>query len=103
MTPELTSFQRKYLRGLAHSLKAVILVGQKGVTDLVLRALNEALCHHELVKIKFIEDKAKVEKRSLAETLQRAASAELVGMIGHTAILYRQHPDSQKRKIHLPQ
>lgn len=102
MKPILNGFQRKYLRGLAHPLKSVVLIGQKGATDLVARALDEALNQHELVKIKFIEDKAKSEKKSLVEGLQKRTGAQLVGMIGHTAILYRRQADAEKRKIHLP-
>ena len=102
MMPQLSGFQRKYLKGLAHPRKAVVFVGQKGVTDLVVQALDEALNRHELVKIKFIEDKAKSEKKSLALGLQGATHAQLVGLIGHTAIFYRQHTDPEKRKIHIP-
>ena len=34
MMKKLKSFQRKYLRGLSHKLKTVVLIGQKGLTDI---------------------------------------------------------------------
>jgi RNA-binding protein len=94
--------QRKYLRGLAHGLKPVVLIGLKGATGAVTDALQGALEHHELVKIKFIESKDKADKTRMLEDLQRSTGAQLVGSLGHTAIFYRAHPDPEKRRIVLP-
>lgn len=102
MEEDLMGFQRKYLRGLAHHLKPVILVGQRGVTDMVIKALLDALDQHELIKIKFIEGKTKGEKQSMVETLLKGAQAQFVGMVGHTAILFKQNSDPRKRNISLP-
>ena len=99
---ELTGFERKYLRGLAHGQKPILLVGQKGMTESLAKALAEALESHELVKVKFIDDAAKENKKQLADRLRQAVDAHLVGMIGHTAIFYRAQTDPQKRKVILP-
>jgi RNA-binding protein len=99
---DLSSYQRKYLRGLAHSLKPVVLIGQKGLTNSLVEALDEALLAHELVKAKFIEDKDKAFKNQAIEQLKKATSAELVGLIGHTAIFFRQHPNPESRRISIP-
>ena len=56
---ELTSSQCKYLRGLAHKKKPVVQVGQKGMTDALVKALDDALETHELIKIKFVDYKEK--------------------------------------------
>lgn len=98
----LKGYQRKYLRGLAHSLKPIVLIGQKGVNNSVADSLDEALTKHELVKAKFIEDKDKDSKQRAIEWLERATKAVLVGQIGHTAIFYRPHPEPDKRQIVLP-
>lgn len=98
----LTSQARKYLRGLAHALKPIVLVGQKGATQSVSQSLDQALLKHELVKVKFIEGKAKELKRLKILELENATGASMVGMIGHTAIFYRPHPQPKKRKIKLP-
>ena len=60
----LYSFQKKYLRGLAHGLKPLVFVGQKGVTPALVDALNQALSDHELIKVKFIEFKEKDQKKT---------------------------------------
>ncbi len=104
MTQEqpLSGPQRKYLRGLAHDLKPVVLIGQKGTSQAVAKALDQALDVHELVKVKFVEDKEKETKQQKAAWLEKATGAHLVGQIGHTLIFYRPHTNSEKRKIVLP-
>lgn len=98
----LSSYQRKYLRGVAHGLKPVVLIGQKGLTTSLVDALDEALIAHELVKAKFIDDKDKAFKSEAIKTLTQATASELVGLIGHTAIFFRPHPDPDKRRITIP-
>ncbi len=100
VTP-LTSAQKKYLRGLGHSLKPVVYVGQKGMTHTLVRAMNAAFETHELVKIRFNEFKEKAEKNAVLAGIQKETGGQVCGMIGHTAILYRRNPDPEKRKIDL--
>lgn len=98
----LTGRARKYLRGLAHSLKPVVLVGQKGTSASVSQALEQALLKHELVKVKFVEGKTKHQKTIKISMLEKNTGATMVGMIGHIAIFYRPNPEADKRKITLP-
>ncbi len=98
----LKGFQKKYLRGLAHSLKPVVQIGKEGSTEGVTRAIDECLFRHELIKVKFTDFKEKDQKEELTEELTAKTGSELVGMIGHTAILYRRQTDPEKRKIALP-
>ena len=99
---KLTSTQTKYLRGIAHGLKPVVYVGQKGLTDALISSTEEAFARHELIKIKFIDFKGKKQKTEIAGALESRTESHLAGIIGHIAILYRQHPDPEKRKIILP-
>jgi RNA-binding protein len=99
---KLTSYQKKYLRGLAHNLKPVVFIGQKGMTDRVANSTDDALNAHELIKVKFNEFKKKIEKIQIAELIETGTGCQLVGIIGHVAIFYRQHSDPEKRKIKVP-
>jgi len=99
----LMGFQKKYLRGLAHDLKPVVLVGQNGVTEQVLRELDEALSRRELVKIKFLSVKDREEKALHLREIEKKSGGEAAGVIGHTAILYRKQREPEKRKIRLPE
>lgn len=92
--------ERTYLRGLAHHLKPVVFIGEQGVTDNVIQAASEALDTHELIKVKF--NSYKEQKKTLAQDIEERTQSEMVGMIGHIAIFYRQQPDEDKRKIQLP-
>ncbi len=98
----LSSFQTKYLRALAHSLKPVVLVGQKGISPSLLGSIREALNAHELIKIKFIDFKDRRQKAECLAEIERCTDSCLAGRIGHTAILYRPHPIPEKRKILVP-
>ncbi len=99
---DLTGYQRKFLRSLAHPLKPIVLIGSRGYTDAVVEALDAALLKHELVKVKFNDDKTKEFKTKTTAELERATQSQVVGMIGHTAIYYRPHPEPEKRKIAIP-
>jgi RNA-binding protein len=98
----LTSFQAKYLRGRAHRIKPVVLVGQKGITAPLLSSLREALNAHELIKVRFVDLKDRGAKAECLAEIERRTGSRLAGQIGHTAILYRPHPDPDKRRIALP-
>ena len=102
MEQQLKGSQRKYLRGLAHNLNPAAAVGQKGITDALLEEIEESLEASELIKIKFVEFKDKQSKKELVDEITKRTDAFVAGMIGHVAILYRQHPDPDKRKIRLP-
>ena len=95
----LSSAQRKKLRALAHHLDPVVYVGKHGVTEALLAAVTEALDAHELIKVKFNDFKS--EKKALSAQIAETSGAEIAGLIGNVMILYREHPDPEKRKIDL--
>jgi len=96
----LTGSQRKYLRGEAHHLKPLVMIGAKGVTTQLIGSVDLALKDHELIKIKFGEFKD--AKKEIAAEIATATKSELVGLIGNIAIFYRPCPQTEKRKIKLP-
>lgn len=95
---ELSSSQRKHLRGLAHSLKPIISVGKAGVSDPLRAEADLALDRHELIKVK-LQGCDRADRRLVAEELVRGLRANLAGLIGNVAILYRRHHDPEQRKI----
>ena len=95
--PKLLGFQRKFLRGLAHSYRAVVQVGQEGVTTAVVAAVRQALQDHELVKVRLHRPK---DKKAMAQQLATRTDAELCGLVGHQAILYR--PRAEDPTIEVP-
>ena len=99
---KLTSIQAKYLRGLAHALKPVVFVGQKGITPALVNSTVEAFQRHELIKVKFVDFKQKEHKKEIAAAIENKTNCRMAGMIGHIAIFYKPHTDPEKRKIVLP-
>ena len=99
---KLKGYQKKYLKGLVHGMKPLVFVGQKGLSPAVIKAVDESLEKHELIKIKFVDFKEKGRKEEIAGVIEKKTASELVGMIGHIAIFYRQHKDPEKRTVHVP-
>jgi RNA-binding protein len=92
MVTALSNSQKRYLRGLAHDLKPVLLVGAKGVTPGVLAELDVALEQHELIKVR-VSASDRDEREAWINALVEGSEAVLAGRIGHVAILYRQRKD----------
>ena len=97
----LSSLQRSYLRSQAHHLEPVVLIGKHGITDGTIESIDRVLETRELIKIKFREFKD--EKSSLSDKITELTNSQVIGVIGHTVIIFRQNPDSDKRQIHIPQ
>lgn len=95
----LSKKQIKFLRAKCHDLKAVIIMGQKGLTEEVLNEIEIALTHHELVKIKLSIDDRDLRKQTIAEIREKSHSQE-VQSIGKTVSIYRVNSD--KAIIELP-
>jgi len=99
MSTVLTPAQTRFLRGMAHGLRAMLQVGGKGVTDNLVAELDLALEHHELVKVK-VAAAEREERDAMIARLAEATGAALVQRIGHTAVFYR--PSRDHREIVLP-
>lgn len=96
---KLSEKQRKHLRGLGHTLKPIVLLGQAGLTEAVVTEAVRALNDHELVKVRVSGMDRDVRDDTIA-TLASRTDSELVGRIGHTALLYRQN--KERPRILLP-
>jgi RNA-binding protein len=92
MPTALNNAQKRYLRGLAHDLKPVVLVGAKGVGAPLLAELDQALELHELVKVK-VSAGDREQRDALVAALLEGSDASLVARIGHVAVLYRRSRD----------
>ena len=84
----LTGKQKNYLRGIAHNLNPVVMIGGKGLTDAVMNEIELALDQHELIKIKFPSNE-KAEKVALLAQITSASSSEPVQLIGRVGVIYR--------------
>ncbi len=85
---QLNNGQIRHLRGLAHHLKPVLMIGDKGLTEGVLAELELVLETHELIKVT-IADSDREVRRALSEELCQHSGAGLVQVIGKISVLYR--------------
>jgi len=89
----LNSGQKRYLRGLAHSLKPIVMIGNKGISEALLAEFSLALDHHELVKVRLAGEDRDARAAQI-EQLARARDVELVQSIGKVACFYRRNADA---------
>ena len=97
--PELSGADRRYLRAIATKERPVVWIGEAGLSDGALRSVEEALDARELIKVRL---RSPADKKRTARELSRRSGAALCGLVGHTVILYRPHPEPEARQIALP-
>lgn len=95
----LSGKQARYLRGLGHHLKAIIMIGKDELTPTLLAATDEALTTHELIKVK-LQEGCISDRRQIADELARATSSAVAQVLGRTILLYRKNPE--KPQINIP-
>ncbi|HEX9399611.1 MAG TPA: ribosome assembly RNA-binding protein YhbY [Anaeromyxobacter sp.] len=86
---------RKTLRAAGHHLSPIVQVGKEGVTDAVLRQLDDQLGAHELVKVR-IGTESPEDRFEAAERLGSAVGAQVAQILGRTVLVYRRHPEKPK-------
>ncbi|MGR6833203.1 ribosome assembly RNA-binding protein YhbY [Aliivibrio wodanis] len=94
----LSTKQKQHLKGLAHNLKPVVMMGSNGLTEAVVAEIEIALNHHELIKVK-IASEDRDTKLLIVDAIIRETEAEKVQVIGKTLVLFRA---SEARKIEIP-
>ena len=97
MNTPLTNSTISKLKSLAQKLEPVLALGKAGATDAFIKCLDEVLGQHELVKIKFAAFKD--ERKTIAPQLAEKTGSQLIWIVGHVAVFYRQQPDPAKRKV----
>ncbi|EPZ38248.1 RNA-binding protein [Anoxybacillus thermarum] len=95
----LTGKQKRFLRSLAHHLTPIFQVGKGGVNDNMIKQIVDALEARELIKVSVLKN-CEEEKEVIAEQLASGAGAEVVQLIGHTIVLYKE--SRERKQIVLP-
>ncbi len=98
----LSESQKKYLRGLGHELKPLVMIGDAGLSDSVLAEFRSTLDHHELIKVR-----VRVGDRNARDEIIRKLcddkSAQLIQRVGNVALLYRPNLNKKiEKRIRIP-
>ena len=92
--PVLSKQEILALRARAHHLNPVVMVGQHGITEAVIRETETALRAHELIKVRVLGDE-RDERLLIGDELCAATGAQLVQHIGKLLVLYRERSDDE--------
>jgi len=84
----LTLGERRALRAKAHALHPIVMIGNAGLTDGVLKEIDLALKSHELIKIRMLGDERAERERALAQ-ICGALDAAPVQLIGKILVVFR--------------
>ncbi|MGN7409790.1 MULTISPECIES: ribosome assembly RNA-binding protein YhbY [unclassified Sporosarcina] len=95
----LTSKQKSFLRSEAHHLQPIFQIGKSGLTDAIIKQIEEALEARELIKVSVLQN-CEQDKEEIADLLSEQAGLEVVQIIGKTIVLYKE--STEKKKIVLP-
>jgi RNA-binding protein len=99
---KLNSKQIAHLRGMAHSLSSVVMIGNNGLTENVLKEIELNLNAHELIKIQVAGDDRDARKLMYAEICTKA-NATPVHHIGKQLVVFRANAAlKESAKIHIP-
>lgn len=85
---KLSTKQIAHLRGLAHSLNPVVMIGNNGLTESVLKEIELNLNAHELIKVQVAGSDRDARNAILAE-ISKATNAVAVHHIGKQLVFYR--------------
>lgn len=94
----LSNKQKQYLKGEAHHLKPVVMIGANGLTEGVLAEIENALEYHELIKVK-VSAEDRETKKLICDAIIRETDATQVQLIGSILTLFK---PSEDKKIVLP-
>lgn len=97
MALSLNNPQIRALRAESHrlKLKPVVMIGHNGLSENVINELNQALDHHELIKVR-IPGLDKDDKVTFIEQICQQTSATLIQKIGHVIVLFRQNDNNRR-------
>jgi RNA-binding protein len=89
MSKALTPAERQQLKGRAHGLDAVVIIGASGLTPAVVAEVERALTAHELIKIR-VASADRGGRDELLNKLCAATGAAPVQHIGKILVIYRE-------------
>lgn len=91
----LTGKQKRFLRAKAHHLQPIFQVGKGGVNENMVKQIDDALEARELIKVSVLKN-CELDKEEVAERLAEGTGAEIVQIIGHTIVLYKESKENKQ-------
>ena len=92
---QLSGADRRALRALGNAVKPTVFVGKEGVTDAVLRAIDDGHRTEELLKVRVL-DTCPLHRKDVASRIAAQSASSMVQLLGRTILLFRAHPEEPK-------
>ncbi len=73
-------------------------VGKGGIDEGLVKAVDQALADHELIKVK-VGDAADLDRHEAAAELAKQTRSEVAQVLGYTVLLYRADPEDPQIKL----
>lgn len=94
---KLTPAERSALRAEAHGLNPVVMIGEAGLTEAVLKEISSSLDAHGLIKVRVFGDDREA-RIAMYEQICADLDAAPVQHIGKLLVLYRPKKDEAKER-----
>ena len=91
----MTSKDRAHLRSLANTIEPIFQVGKSGLSDNLIKQVNDALEARELIKITVLETSPN-DALELGNELADKTNSTLVQVVGRKITLYRKKKKDSK-------
>ena len=88
--PGLSPAERQKLKGRAHSLDPVVMIGADGLSAAVIAEIDRALKSHELIKVRVNADRD--GREAMLGEICAKTGAQPVQHIGKILVVFRQRP-----------
>jgi len=95
---KLTAVERSALRSEAHDLKPIVLIGDSGLSEAVLKEIDTGLNSHGLIKVRVFGDDRDT-RIAMYETICTQLKAAPIQHIGKLLVIYRPKSDVKTEKV----
>ena len=94
----MTSKDRAYLRSLANTIEPIFQVGKGGISDNLIKQVDDALEARELIKLTVLETSPE-DGLDIGNELSEKTNSILVQVVGRKITLYRKRKKDSKINI----
>lgn len=88
----MTSKERAFLRKSANTIETILFIGKAGVTESIIKEVDNMLVARELIKGKVL-DNALLTARDVAEQISEKTHSKVVQVIGNKFVLYKKNKE----------
>src|SRR4051812_4263553 len=95
---KLSATERSALRSEAHALNPIVLIGEAGLSEAVIKEIDTALNSHGLIKVRVFGDDRQA-RIMMYETICSTLNAAPIQHVGKILVIYRPQSDVKTEKV----